>query len=328
MKNRNRYTFLPILLFSLSYVIGCVPTTTAPPKGWLPSVSAAQQESYGGWVSVRYHTGDSESEVHGELIAVHANQILILTEQALIAISHDSISRMKLMIVQLSGYEDVDDHRQMMYPKKRLNAFRAYARFPQGLSKTFDMQFLKPKRSKIEVSVPTKMLEVPQKDRSMPLEDITEWDQAEVEAAVRQDANTYAIYLKTKAAAEQDVRINKLLWFGAGVGAAGSMMVGLAGGVLLASHIADTVGVCGGICVMGCGGSVCLSLWDAWTDSHTPNPPAARFIGKSPEYIQFYTHAYKSRHRQLRSGWEVGGVCAALAVVFTIWARHLHQEEN
>ena len=188
MKNLNRYIGLPILFFTLIYVVGCGPTTTAP-KEWLPSVSTAQHESYGGWVTVRYQTDVSESEVHGELIAVHTNQVLILTSQELIAISHDTISRMKLTSVQLSRNADVDKYRQTMYPVKPLDAFRAYARFPQGLSKTFDMQFLKPKRSVEKILIPIEALESPQKDQSAPF-----WDpfaqQTDAVAAARRDANT------------------------------------------------------------------------------------------------------------------------------------------
>ena len=191
MKDLNRYTILPILLFALIYVVGCA-TTTAP-KGWLPSVSTVQHESYGGWISVKYNTGDSESEVHGELIAIHANQTLILTSQELIPISHDSISRMKLTNVELSGDEDVDPHRQMIYPAKPLDEFRAYARFPQGLSKTIDMQFLKPKREEAKIPVPTEVLESSQKDQSTSLGDLAQQNvvQAEAIAAAEQDANTY-----------------------------------------------------------------------------------------------------------------------------------------
>ncbi|MDE0685120.1 MAG: hypothetical protein OXI63_19520 [Candidatus Poribacteria bacterium] len=187
MKNSNRYTSLPVLLFALIYVGGCGPTTTAP-KGWLPSVSDAQRESYGGWISVRYHTGDSESEVHGELVAIHANQVLILTSQELISISHDTISRMKLTNVQLSRDADVDKHRQMIYPLKPLGKFRAYARFPQGLSKTFDMQFLKPKGGNEKISIPIEALESLQKDQSAPLWDFAQ--QTEAVAAAKRDANT------------------------------------------------------------------------------------------------------------------------------------------
>ena len=145
MKNRNRYTVLSILLFALIYGVGCGPTTTAP-KGWLPSISDAQHESYGGWATVKYHTGDSEGEVHGELITIHPNQIFILTDQYFTNISIDCITYMKLTTIQLSRDTEVDKRRQMMYPLKPLDAFRAYARFPQGMPEGIDVQSLKPKK--------------------------------------------------------------------------------------------------------------------------------------------------------------------------------------
>lgn len=186
MKNFNRYTVLPIFI-GLIYVIGCGNATTTAPKGWLPSVSTAQHESYGGWVTVRYHTGGSEAEVHGELIAVHTNQVLVLRHE-LIAISHDTISRMKLTSVQLSMDTDVDKYKQMMYPAKPLDEFRAYARYPQGLSKNFDLQSLKPKRSDEKILIPREALESLQKDQSTPLGDFAQ--QTEAVAAAERDANT------------------------------------------------------------------------------------------------------------------------------------------
>ena len=143
MKNLNRYTVIPISIF-LVHIFGCA-TTTAP-KGWLPAPAVAQHESYGGWVSVSYHTGDSDAEVHGELIATNSNQIFILTAQELTSIPIDSISRMELAFVEFSGNENVDYHQQMIYPAKPLAKFRAYARFPQGLPEDIDTQSLKPKR--------------------------------------------------------------------------------------------------------------------------------------------------------------------------------------
>ena len=190
MKNLNRYTVLPIFM-ALIYVIGCGKATTTAPKGWLPSVSTAQHESYGGWITVRYQTGDSEAEVHGELIAINPNQILILiglTGQSFANISIDSITYMKLTSVQLSRGNDVDKYRQIMYPAQPLDAFRAYARFPQGLSKTFDRQFLKPKRSDEKILIPKEALDFLQKDQSTPLKDPTQ--QTEAVAAAERDANT------------------------------------------------------------------------------------------------------------------------------------------
>ena len=275
MKNRNRYTVLPILLFALIYVVGCAKRTSiTAPKGWLPSVSTVQHESYGGWISVKYNTGDSESdhrpvldvldvlfsvkyntgdsesEVHGELIAIHANQVLILTSQELIPISHDSISRMKLTSVELSGDENVDPHRQMIYPAKPLDEFRAYARFPQGLSKTIDIQFLKPKRKEAKILVPTEVLESPQKDQSTSLGDLAQQNvvHAEAIAAAEQDANTY---------------VDTTHWFLAG-------------------------------CLPG------RSRSSVFEKSHETSLPAGRLLGKSPEYVAFYAAAYHTKAKSLQ----------------------------
>ncbi|RKU06830.1 hypothetical protein C6503_25050 [Candidatus Poribacteria bacterium] len=151
MKNLSRYTGFAILLFGLFYLVGCGPTTTAP-KGWLPTVSAAQHESYGGWVTLKYHTGDSEWETHGELIAIDRSQIFILTGQGLTNISLDSITYMKLTTVQLSGEVGVDRYRQIMYPMKPLDELRAHARFPQGLPEGIDMQSLRSKKKRSALS--------------------------------------------------------------------------------------------------------------------------------------------------------------------------------
>lgn len=84
------------------------------------------------------------------------------------------------------------------------------------------------------------------------------------------------------AAAEQDVRanVNTALWFWGGC----------AGGVLvfLFSHI------------------------------HEPSPPASSLLGKSPEYVAFYTDAYKAKARKLQTsramwGCVTGGVISGLA---------------
>lgn len=187
MKNLNRYIGVPVLVFALIYVVGCATTTTAP-KDWLSSVSDAQRESYGGWVTVKYHTGDSGSEAHGELIAIHPSQIFILTEQGLTNISIDSITHVKLTTMRLAGDTSLDKYRQVIYPVKPLDAFRAYARFPQGVSKAFDTQFLKPKRSDEKILIPRETLKSLQKDQSIPLEDHAQ--QPEAVAAAERDANT------------------------------------------------------------------------------------------------------------------------------------------
>ena len=289
MKNLNRYTVLPILLFALIYVVGCGPTTISP-KGWLPSASAAQHESYGGWVSVRYHTGDSESEVRGELIAIHSNQVLILNSDMLISIPVDSISDMKLTIYNadsknigvwtavgtlstlshgvclvlsaptwiiggLNATASTYSQAEMIYPAKPLDAFRAYARFPQGLSKAIDMQFLQLKKKDVKVSVPTELLESLQKDQSTPLGDLAQQNAviAEAIAAAEEDADTYA-----------DTII----------------------GTLFAK------------------------------EEYEPSLPPGRLLGKSPTYVAFYAAAYSAKAKSLyvKNVWTGSTVCCVVTL--------------
>lgn len=195
MKNLNRYRVI-FMLVTLIYISGCASTTA--PQGWLPSPPVAQHEGFGGWISVGYHTGDLKRTVHGELIAIHPNQVFILTAQELTSISIDSIYDMKLTAYnaehgQLTGWTCLgilstishgaflilsaptwiiggscvtgtrSREPQITYPTRSLEAFRAYARFPQGLLEDIDRQSLKPKRLDAKLSVPTKAPESPQK---------------------------------------------------------------------------------------------------------------------------------------------------------------------
>ena len=168
MKNLNRYTVIPILMTLINIGSCATPRITAP-KGWLPSTSVAQHEAFGGWISVRYverDTGDLVWKAHGELIAINSNQIFILTAQELTSIPIDIISRVELAIVKSSGDSYIDSYRQMIYPAKPLEEFRAFARFPQGLPNDIDRESLKPKRVDVKISVSTKAPRSPQKHQN------------------------------------------------------------------------------------------------------------------------------------------------------------------
>ena len=129
MKNSNRYTSLAILLLAIIYV-GRLWSNDNCTKG-VASVCLYRSTRKLWWLGspLAYYTGDSAWEAHGELIAIHPSQIFIFSGQELTHISIDSITYIKLTIVQLSRDVDLDKHRQMMYPVKPLDEFRAYARF-------------------------------------------------------------------------------------------------------------------------------------------------------------------------------------------------------
>lgn len=280
MKNINRYTVLPIFM-GLIYVIGCGNATTTAPKGWLPSLSTAQHESYGGWVSVRYQTDVSESEVHGELIAINLSQVFILNAHGLTSISSDSISRVTLTITQLSGDSEVDLHQQMIYPAKPLDEFRAYARFPQGLSKTIDMQFLKPKGTEMKISVPTEVRESFQKDQSKSLGSLAQQNSVQAEAvnAAEQDANTY---------------VDTRRWFLIGC-------LGPSYGGIRPSCFQVSFSTCCGSAGVGA------------AERHIPSLPAGQLLGKPPEYVATYASAYyaKAKSLQVKNAWAGSAACCS-----------------
>ena len=56
-----------------------------------------------------------------------------------------------------------------------------------------------------------------------------------------------------------------------------------------------------GSCVLGTVGACLLgSVGVIGAYAYQPSPPPARFIGKSPEYIESYTKAYKTKVRRLQ----------------------------
>lgn len=112
--------------------------------------------------------------------------------------------------------------------------------------------------------------------------------------------------IQAKLDAEAD--INKLTW---GIyGFAGCLGVALttAAGAAI-GETADTGflefenTIRGGCCGFIGGSAVVASL----IVSYKIIPPPERFIGKSPEYVDVYTDAYKSKTRQLRAKWTAVG---------------------
>lgn len=105
--------------------------------------------------------------------------------------------------------------------------------------------------------------------------------------------------VEAKIAAERDAEadVSKPLWFGAGcllLGVSG----GCVGGLGLESPLADVM---------------LPSLWAAGIAGsyfYRPDPPAERLLGKSPEYVAFYTDAYKAKRGQLHATWTTIG-CAS-----------------
>ena len=102
--------------------------------------------------------------------------------------------------------------------------------------------------------------------------------------------------LEALAAAEQDASrdVNKLLWFSAGVGSV--VVIGPLGayvGNVVGGTIDPFSAVLMGF-VVGATGPLFL------IDNYDPNPPSDRLVGRSPEYIDYYTQTYKNKTKSIR----------------------------
>ena len=131
--------------------------------------------------------------------------------------------------------------------------------------------------------------------------------QAEQDAEA--DMNPFVILDQQHSAAVQakqdaEADMNKWLWTGAGCAVNLSPVLGAAVGIYVGSlgpqsntgWAAPSDEELFGCCIGAIVGSVPLIVFY----SHKLTPPAERFIGKSPEYIDIYTDAYKTRTQRLK----------------------------
>ena len=114
--------------------------------------------------------------------------------------------------------------------------------------------------------------------------------------------NLIAQQAKADAATDANKDVNKPIWFGAGCGLSGLALVSfpfLPG--LYTSCLLPPAGIAG-------------------TYFYQPDPPASRFLGKSPEYVSIYTSTYKSRRGRIQANMSSAGCalgCCILGLTLT-----------
>ena len=74
--------------------MACAGKTT--PKGWLPTPKEAQETAYGGWIELRYLENAEARGAAGELIAVSADSVWVLTDDQGLVIPTASVREGKL----------------------------------------------------------------------------------------------------------------------------------------------------------------------------------------------------------------------------------------
>ena len=132
-------------------------------------------------------------------------------------------------------------------------------------------------------------------------------------------AQQHAVQAQAEADASADMSsISKTEWFIlGGLGSAVGCFLGCAGGCLLGKVNSDYTSVpisntqahfafAGGILL-----GVCAVPTAVFVYPHNVTPPSERLLGKSPEYIEAYTQAYKSRTTLLRKIFVTAGSIAS-----------------
>ncbi len=125
-------------------------------------------------------------------------------------------------------------------------------------------------------------------------------------------AQQKSVEVQAKMAAKRDAETdtNKWLWTGVGFVPCFSVVLGVMIGSLgpqswsgSGYSVSDQQG-----CGMLLGATVGCFIPLIAINAYRPGPHPERLLGKSPEYIDLYTDAYKTRIRLLRRGWAAGGV--------------------
>ncbi len=146
------------------------------------------------------------------------------------------------------------------------------------------------------------------------------------EAAAEQDRKPTILEIEATAERDASNDIDDFLWFSVGLGIAyiGGVGGGIAGGI-----IGDGVGLgennIGGFVVGAAAGIIALMIAIYNSPVHVP---AGRLIGKSPEYVEFYTDAYQRKMRELQTDWAAAGVVAGCALPVIGCLAWIAQQEN
>lgn len=168
MSSNSRRYLAGLLAVTLS---ACA--TSPAPRGWLPTPREIQHEALGGWIDLKYGPVKQPMRVEGELIAVSADRLYVLTGSGLKEVPQVAVTEARLAAYRTGrteigawfglGSASTLSHGyflvftlpmwliaggvvlggesragQLSYPNTPLARFSLYARFPQGLPPDLD----------------------------------------------------------------------------------------------------------------------------------------------------------------------------------------------
>lgn len=163
-------------------------------------------------------------------------------------------------------------------------------------------------------------------------------------ATLASESSSWQLEVKTAAEHDANSDINKAIWYTIGVGTSAACCFGAYTGFVIAENLYPSVsgyvyepeGVppkdkeCLGASIpytmqflgslvgaSACGGFSFLGIYE-----NQSNPPCERFIGKSPEYVEYYMAVYTAKARSIRIKSAAAGTatgCGFVGLVY-LWA--------
>jgi hypothetical protein len=157
---------------------GCA--SSSAPAGWLPKPAAAQSTAYGGWIELTYGQ-PTEQRAAGELIAVSAESVWVLSQTQALVISTSAVRAGKLTAYEaqkggfttwtvLGALSTISNGAFLIFtapmwmiggslavagesraPQRKISSvswggLAAFARFPQGMPEGIEMSTLEAKQ--------------------------------------------------------------------------------------------------------------------------------------------------------------------------------------
>lgn len=177
MRVRHALSALPVLALLLT---GCGGRMAAP-EGWLPEPGEVPSDEFGAWVEVEYdYYGELVATASGELIAVEADSLYLISSRRILAVGRDKIRHARAELydpsvgavkaVALLGGASALSHGfffplsllgwtlagsaaasvrsqepTLEYPRDPFDDLARFARFPQGLPRDIGRDSLTPR---------------------------------------------------------------------------------------------------------------------------------------------------------------------------------------
>ena len=184
MKITNK--FLSVLL-SISLLISSCAHVSAP-IGWLSEPNEMKEDAFGGWITIKFNGSETKRIVEGELIAVTEESVYVASNTGISRIDIELIESARLVAYDsnahlygvgvllgiistlshgfflvlsvpiwiLAGSLIARGHSKkpiLEFPQNKWNELNVYARFPQGLPPSMDLQKLEMKKTHLSDSL-------------------------------------------------------------------------------------------------------------------------------------------------------------------------------